>query len=376
MPALSSYVIAHASPVTLHVFRAALQLPSSISRSAGGLAAMRKTRFIVAVLVLVLGATWITAAEDPLASAQSLLRRGDYGGAAQAYQSLLTQQPKSPAVHAGLTLALLKQEKIDEALANAQAAVKAMPEASELHSALADVYFRKALIVEADQAYRKAAELDKKNARAWLGMGRLSAGISKFKTSKKYYDYAYSLDPGDPDVLWHWASTRKNRKDEVAALEKYLATVVNEDPDELQHIQAHLQLHKEIGEQKLFQLVSKYSKADIPMTMLLDGPYRVRGVGLRVSFNGGKQESLLIDTGASGLLLNRKAAEKYGIKRLTATRLEGIGDKGPVGVISVWRSACKLVTWNCATAWYTCLIAAILWVKQALLGPTSFPNFS
>src|SRR5262249_14211907 len=66
------------------------------------------------------------------------------------------------------------------------------------------------------------------------------------------------------------------------------------------------------------------------MTMLLEGPYRVRGVGLRVSFNGGKEESLLLDTGASGLLLNRKAAEKYGIKRLTTSKLEGIGDKRPV----------------------------------------------
>ena len=291
---------------------------------------MRKTPGIVAVWVLALATPWLIAADDPLAAAQTLLRRGDYGGAAQAYQTLVAQQPKSPAVHAGLTLALLKQEKIDEALANAQAAVKAMPDASTLHSALGDVYFRKALIVEAEEAYRKAAQLDKKNPRAWLGMGRISAGVSQFKTAKQYYDYAYSLDPGDPDVLWQWAATRKNRKDEVTALEKLLATVANEDPDDLEQIQGHLQLHKEIGEQKLFQLVSKYGKSEIPMTLLLDGPYRVTGVALRVRFNGGSEESLLIDTGASGLVLNRKAAEKYGIKRLTATKLEGIGDKGPV----------------------------------------------
>jgi len=56
----------------------------------------------------------------------------------------------------------------------------------------------------------------------------------------------------------------------------------------------------------------------------------IRGYGLSVAVNGAKSK-LLLDTGASGILINRRLAEKAGVIRLSDTDIRGIGDKGNKG---------------------------------------------
>jgi hypothetical protein len=53
----------------------------------------------------------------------------------------------------------------------------------------------------------------------------------------------------------------------------------------------------------------------------------LRGYGLTVNLNG-HNTRLMLDTGASGILVDRGAAEKAGITRLMETKIGGIGDKG------------------------------------------------
>jgi predicted aspartyl protease len=53
----------------------------------------------------------------------------------------------------------------------------------------------------------------------------------------------------------------------------------------------------------------------------------MRGFGLSVKLNG-VSSKLLLDTGAGGILVNSKIAEKARIKRVVQTDLKGIGDKG------------------------------------------------
>src|SRR5260370_38392619 len=51
----------------------------------------------------------------------------------------------------------------------------------------------------------------------------------------------------------------------------------------------------------------------------------LHGYGLEVKVNG-QSGRLLLDTGATGLLINKKMAERAGIKPLTTTKIGGIGD--------------------------------------------------
>jgi predicted aspartyl protease len=55
---------------------------------------------------------------------------------------------------------------------------------------------------------------------------------------------------------------------------------------------------------------------------------QLRGWTLRFSMNGGKPLHLLMDTGASGILINRNSADKNELERLGQFEAHGIGDQG------------------------------------------------
>jgi predicted aspartyl protease len=52
---------------------------------------------------------------------------------------------------------------------------------------------------------------------------------------------------------------------------------------------------------------------------------------LGVVFNNTQGAALMVDTGASGLLISRAVAERAGLKSIARTQIGGIGDKGPQG---------------------------------------------
>jgi clan AA aspartic protease (TIGR02281 family) len=61
--------------------------------------------------------------------------------------------------------------------------------------------------------------------------------------------------------------------------------------------------------------------------MFLRDAKHVAGYGLLVKIND-RNQRLLLDTGASGIVINRKAAEKAGLKRISSMQFHGIGDNG------------------------------------------------
>ena len=78
------------------------------------------------------------------------------------------------------------------------------------------------------------------------------------------------------------------------------------------------------------RLATKVDHIETGLERLLTDPFHLRGYGLRVTVNG-QTTRLLLDTGAGGLLINKRAAEKAGIKPVVQTKIRGIGDKGPMG---------------------------------------------
>jgi Aspartyl protease len=58
-------------------------------------------------------------------------------------------------------------------------------------------------------------------------------------------------------------------------------------------------------------------------------PRHIRGYGLRVKVNGASAK-LLLDTGASGIVIDKKIADKAGVKKIVESDAKGIGDK-PAG---------------------------------------------
>lgn len=265
-----------------------------------------------------------------LNDAIKLYRGGHFDDAVAKYQAVLQQDPKSGEAYAGLSRCLLKEQKIGEALEAAQKGVSVAPESAAVHSALGDVLFRKGELHDADVEWVKAANSPKPDGRAFLGKARIENAMSLYAKAKKSLERAHELDPDDPEIQRHWLSTLR-RADQIRELQQYLSHATNDDEKTRYWLERRLDLLKARQEQpsRSCHLVTNVRQTETKLERMLIDPRHMHGYGLQVTVNQ-QSARLLFDTGASGLLINRKIADKAGVKPLVESRMEGIGDKGPL----------------------------------------------
>lgn len=119
------------------------------------------------------------------------------------------------------------------------------------------------------------------------------------------------------------------RTERIKYLENTLAGENNWDADERVATVHYLEYLKERAKKKdrPCRLVSKVTSTETPLVRLLLDPQHLRGFGLTVALNGHKS-SLMLDSGAGGIVVKRAIAEKAGVSRISASRIGGVGDKG------------------------------------------------
>ena len=266
-----------------------------------------------------------------LSDSLKLYRTGNFDEALAGYQKALQLDPKSGEAYSGAARCLLKQEKITEAFETANQGVAHAPDSPVTHTALGEVLFRRGAIYYADVEFVKAANAAKPDARAFLGKSRIDEAMSLYAQAKKHIVRAHELDSSDPEIRREWLGTLR-RADQIKELEQYLSALTNDDLETREWLQHRLELLKEKQEQpnRTCKLVTNVEHTETRLERLLTDPFHLRGYGLRVNVNG-QTTRLLLDTGAGGLLINKRTAEKAGVKPVMQTKLRGIGDKGPVG---------------------------------------------
>jgi tetratricopeptide (TPR) repeat protein len=275
-----------------------------------------------------------TAANAPAPSRTSLLteamalyRKGDFGGAIAKYQEVLQQNPKSPDAYAGIVRCHLQRKEVNLA---AQAAEKglAVSSAPRIRVAQAEVLFREGKINEAETEWVSVIRSGFPEPRAYLGLARVRQAIAMYKTAETFIQKAHELDPEDPDIQERWVETL-SRAERIKYLERTLAGENNWDEDRREANRSYLEYLKERSNRKTppCRLNSNVATTEAPLVRLLLDPQHLRGYGLAVELNG-HRSSLMLDTGASGILVRRGIAEKAGISRIAETKVWGIGKKG------------------------------------------------
>jgi hypothetical protein len=230
-----------------------------------------------------------------------------------------------------LTRAYLRKKDPNDAYAAAAKAVEIAPKAPDAKVAMGEAYFRQGKIAEAEAEFVAVINIGAENARAYLGLARVSQTISLYHREKQMIDKARELDPADPDITRFWMGTLA-LAERIRALQSYLAQETDDDDEARTGLQRQLVILQ--GEPTVpahqCRMVSKISSATTDLTDLLYGPNRLRGYGLTVKFNG-TSAHLLLDTGAGGILIDHKLAEKAGVEHVVESSIRGIGDKGVVG---------------------------------------------
>ena len=265
-----------------------------------------------------------------LTEALELYRTGRFDDAIAKYQTALQQNPKSGDAYAGLVRCLLKEQKIVESFEVGTKGVSEAPDSPAVHSALGEVLYRKGELHDADVEFVKAANAPQPDARAFLGISRLENAMSLYAKAKKSIDHAHEIDPKDPEIARRWLGTLP-RAEQIRQLRKYLEQATNDDEKTRYGLERRLELllAREDQPTRNCRLVSNVQHTETPLERMLIDPTHLHGYGLKVNVNG-QTARLLLDTGASGLLINKKMAEKAGVKSQVETKMEGIGDKGPM----------------------------------------------
>ena len=266
-------------------------------------------------------------AVDLLSQAQALYRKGDFDGALQKYQQLLQSQPKSAEAHVGLARVYLKKKDVQQA---ADMINKALPIADSpaLHVVLGEVYFRQGKLHEAENEWLNVANSGSRDPRVYLGLAKVRWASSMYKSARALIDKAQELGADDPEIRL-LSSGKLSRRDRIKLFEEYLASENSEDAETRANIQRYLEYLKARAKLQYgaCHLASTIATTETPMIRLMRDPNHIRGYGLEVGVNGRKSQ-LLLDTGASGIMINRPLAEKSGVTRLSDTKLGGIGDRG------------------------------------------------
>jgi len=267
---------------------------------------------------------------SPLIEGISLFRGREFNAAAakltEATGSTATVGPKA---YAWLARTDLHLYKVDDAEIAARKAIELDPTLPVAQSALAEVYFRQAKFAEAEGILRKLAAANQADARACLSLARLYWATANNKGAKVCIDLAHKMDPDDPDIYRDWVSTLPWRE-RVEEWKKRLAQgKFDNDEREREGLTAAISVleNEEKRPQHSCRLSSKTLPAEINLVPLLIDAKHLRGYGLTVKVND-ISSKLLVDTGASGILINSKIAEKAGVTKIADQHIGGIGDRG------------------------------------------------
>lgn len=286
----------------------------------------------VALLVSLPAAALVDDATPPenpdLAAANQLFQSGEFGDAIAKYQQVLKVDPKLVPAQAGLIRAYLRDEQVERAFEVASSSMAAQPNSALLMAAMGAVQYRRGEIAEAEASFLSAKKADPRLAQSYLGLARIYRMAAFYRRAYDQVMRAHEIAPGDPAVQRVWLGTLPRRQ-RIKALEAYLAAPHPDNAKETASLRHWLEYLKATADQPIHscKLVNNVERSETKMEVMLRDAKHIEGYGLVVKTNDHNQK-LLLDTGASGILINRRAAEKAGLKRISSVQFSGIGEKG------------------------------------------------
>jgi len=271
-----------------------------------------------------------TMQSDPAAlliESRSLYRKGSFDQAVAKFNEVLKADPRSGESYAGIIRCFLKQDRVHDADDALQKGLQSAPENPDFKVAQGELLFRQGEIPEAGTLFSEVMVLVPPNARAYLGGARVAEANAMYAREQILIKRAHEIDPADSDIKKMWMQTQ-SVPDRIRSLQDYLAQPSNDDADTRRTLTESLELLRSSQPDPLggCRPSSDVTSTETNLVQIQTIGKGLQGFGLEVTING-QASKLLLDTGASGILVSRKFASQAGLKRVSDIRVTGIGDK-------------------------------------------------
>ena len=273
---------------------------------------------LVAGLVLAFVAR---TADTPRDAALEIFREGSYAAAIPLLETVSSSDPKDDVTAAALLSSLIAENRYDKALELGAKLKAQFPDSAEALSARGDLAYYLGHMSEASQLYKESIK-KRETARAHLGMYRVLRSASYYRMARMMLLRGYELDHSDAAVFNAWVGILPWAK-RKQLMEQYI-----KDHPEADREATGLAIDEELDGEPANVPQGEPKDVVLPMDAALFSMNRVQGWTLKFSMNGGKPLHLLIDTGASGIVINRNGADKNELERLGKFQSHGIGDQG------------------------------------------------
>jgi len=289
-------------------------------------------------IVLFLSAVSVVIAADSLDDARAQLLAGRTDAAIGLLRGLVAKDPSAVEPSVLLAETLLNQERFDEADEAVDAALTKHPSEAGLQRVLGDLRYREGRIFDADKAYKAAIKADSQNALAIYGISRVFQASCLRKKAFEMLRVAHAIDFHDPRIADAFYAADRRSQPAIARMEAELARQQSAnggkaDQDLIRLLKRWIAEAKALDGKPDFEPASAGQQYRIPLGRAMDGR-RLTGATLPIRINDAKAD-LRLDTGAGGITLGSRFAEKAGIQRLADTEFGGIGNgpavKGWVG---------------------------------------------
>jgi len=230
--------------------------------------------------------------------------------------------------YAWLARTYLHLHRVQDAETAARKATETDKELGNAQTAVAEVYFREGKLAEADELLVGQVKKQNAMARTYLGLAKIRRATANYKTARMLTEIAHKNDPKDPDIdeSWLLSMTREERMEEW---KKRLAEGRYENGEEKLELAAAIAVGEDRNknQNRSCRLVNKVKATETKLEPRMLDPRRFGSYQLGVKVNGVKA-MLELDTGAGGILVSTRIAEKAGLAKIADNAIGGIGDKG------------------------------------------------
>jgi len=273
--------------------------------------------------------------------AQKALRAGDFERAEQLYRDVLAKDDQDVRARLGLSHALLKLRRIQDAFDHAARVAALNPLSARAHALLGSAVLAAGDFRLSVEEFRTAVALDENEAMAIAGLAMIDYYENKTASCVNGLRRAASLDPNEPDYVFNLgqAAARSERYREAAdAYERFLLIAPRTDAERRARIRGLIDFLRYLGQQG-----SLYNVAGADRTVLQFEAPDYRPI-IKIRVNGSKEYlRFVLDTGSGMSVLSEATARKLGIKAVARGGLaRAVGGGGRFEIVYGYLNSLEL----------------------------------
>lgn len=253
-----------------------------------------------------------TSSDKTSKRAEKALREGDFELAEKILRELLAKDVKNKDARLGLSFALLKQRRLQDAYDHAARVLLADPLSARAHALLGQAILASGNFRESIEEFRTALSIDENQALAVSGLAMVDFYENRLIACVRGLRRAVNIDPNEPDYIFNLgqaAARGEMYKEAADAYERFLSVAHKTDEDRRARIRGLIDFLRYLGRQSQLYVSTGRDTTVVSFETVDNRPI------LKIHVNGGKQPlRFVLDTGSGMSVISEETANKLGLK--------------------------------------------------------------